>query len=812
MSERDSRSEVRAPVWLYPGLALFVVLAILAVVSVRREWQRRIEQARAEALYELVAQRAPLRPTDTPGLSAWLAAELRHFAGRNPERDTVEPPLETRRVREALGAAAAEPAPGATLAVLAARELDPSSDESALLFRRQRFVVAGEETLVLTERASSVDSAPFLAVASERLLRARDGLWRRPMAGSERDGVRLVRLYAVSPEGSLLSLPWSDPTRTAGERLAAALAEGREFRKFPRLPNFVPFEAVFRFDFGPDTEADSRWTGAYLDLGGQGMVGTLLVPLEERGVRAVLAADFRFDIDWQAFAAGLEAPLVAATVGLDRGTASWRPWETFAASLSERPEGEVAAALLTAVRDLARRGGAEEEPSFLYHGVAESADAVAAFQVTERQWLIVLFPRARSAVALLPAVLVALLALALLAGFEISRRDAEKARRKAESEWREKQNLLDSMQVPLTVVDPNSDRIVHANRAAQELGILAGLRFADLVTPSGRERYARMQRFEGLRRAYGTPLELKNPADPEAPPAERYVVVRSVAVTAPIESLEADERHRLGVLFVIEPDDDLGPLLAETAATARDDERRRLAGLLSHGVDTLARVLAGVVAEEVSESASPRRDDAELVVWLAEYLERRVRTVGFLLEHWSREEPLPGEAAIDVQGARATLDRLRAVCQRVRDDAELRSRLLWSNGTLAARSADGEVLSLAIDWPRGLLLSCPQPGGFGFFLGEAVGNAVRHGAPGSVPRVEIRHDAVRRELRFTVENEVATPTGEAPIGATYGGRSLLFRLTSLFGWRDLRWSIAGSVYRLEWSTPVARVLPPGEAD
>ena len=64
---------------------------------------------------------------------------------------------------------------------------------------------------------------------------------------------------------------------------------------------------------------------------------------------------------------------------------------------------------------------------------------------------------------------------------------------------------------------------------------------------------------------------------------ERYAIVRSVAVTAPIEALNADERHRLGILFLLEPDADLALLTAELESETRQDERRKLAGLLSHG-------------------------------------------------------------------------------------------------------------------------------------------------------------------------------------------------------------------------------------
>src|SRR6185436_1210469 len=154
----------------------------------------------------------------------------------------------------------------------------------------------------------------------------------------------------------------------------------------------------------------------------------------------------------------------------------------------------------------------------------------------------------------------------------------------------EKQNLLNTMQVPLVVVDPNTDVIVSANRAAEAIGIRSGSRFVDLVWPDERSRahYERMQvASPEPRRAYGLSVAVR---DDRGGVTERYAVIRSVAVTAPIEALAADERHRLGVLFVLDPDDDLSLFADSVDGQARRDERRRLAGLLSHGVDTLARV------------------------------------------------------------------------------------------------------------------------------------------------------------------------------------------------------------------------------
>ena len=202
----------------------------------------------------------------------------------------------------------------------------------------------------------------------------------------------------------------------------------------------------------------------------------------------------------------------------------------------------------------------------------------------------------------------------------------------------------------------------------------------------------------------------------------------------------------------VEPEADLALLTEELIGDTRQDERRKLAGLLSHGVDTLIRVLAYSLRAAGGAAARP-----ELVAWLADYVDRRLRTTAWLLDHWQAEPPLPPDSSIEAApGAghdRTAPGGLRASPPR---DADLRTRLHWDNGVLsaAARLARRRSSRSRSTGRRSYWFTCPVRGGFGFFLGEVLINAIRHGRPGSTPALRIALDRVRRELRFEVENEL----------------------------------------------------------
>ena len=768
---------------LYAGLALFVLLTALTGRSVWRAWEQRAGQARSAAVFALVQQQMPSRPIEAPGAMAWLREQLSVYrrdlpaeAGQMFERLSGESeriPSDLEAASIAMRVALASSSSDATLPAQTVLPEPPGSRRSLSL------VSAADRMFVVTRRhglEQSAESNGFIA----RLVGPM-GAAQAQLDEALRGVGRPVRLYAIGEDGTLVSMPWP----LAGESPdVIARAEALQLSSQPALPSFAPEEFFFRFR--RDQPNASRYSGFYVDLGGRGVVSTLTMPIEGAPMAGVLALDLAHAVDWDRFAATIAAPLAGTVVQLGTdGPASWKMLHDSVSSSAPEALRQALASIVT--RERAATAG--DAP--IIHAVVQDVGAVAAFHVSERAWLLAYFPSAApsfptGAVALLGVMLVL-----LLTGFEVNRRRAEREADRAARALAEKQNLINTMQVPLIVVDPNTDQIVHANPVAESMGIRRGARFADRIStePRARAHYERAQvATSEARRAYGVPILVD---DANGTTSEQFAIVRSVAVTAPIEALSADERHRLAILFVVDRQSDLRLLLDEVEADAHTDERRRLAGLLSHGLDALADVLRRSVTH-----ANP---PGSLNPWLAEYLQRRIHVTGWLLDHWHGAPPAH-DSVVDAAQIEETLVSLGLIFTEVRRDGELRSRLGWTNGPLSDPT-DRPPFDWSIDWPEEFDTTLPVRGGLGFFLTEVLVNAMRHGASQSAPCVVIRCDRVRNEAHFVVENERRADRSKS--GDKYGGLALLAGMARLFGWREFSAAPNGSAFVVTWRVPLA---------
>jgi hypothetical protein len=787
-----------------------LLLAAFTASSVATAWHARADEAAAAATLDLVAERTAPRPTAAPGAMAWLRLQLDRYDAHidDPKRASLFRSLAapSTRVPDVLEPVAA--AFNAVAQLSGPVSIGPSLAEASS-FRRERLATAGGRTFVVTRRRWQDDDEK-VDTESNRIVRAlvaKLAVARTAMATAmtsqplpavpDTTAPRVVRVYAVAEDGTLVSTPWD------GDRPDAppVIAETTVLRERPGVPSFAPEDFFFHFDPSANA-APPAYSGFYLDLGGRGLVSTITAPVVlADGRHAIEAVDLAFAIDWAAFAAATAPPVLAAAVEVPVGSSG--TWTTLDGAATSSPAPLAAA--VRALADAERQATAREDAAPLRHATVPGGGAMAAFQVSDRVWLLMFFPPAAPAFPVVAVALAGGVLALLLVGFEVNRRRADDERQKAESALAEKQNLLNTMQVPLVVVDPNTDVIVSSNRAAQDIGVRAGARFADLVWADDRSRahYARMQvASPEPRRAYGLPVAVR---DTDGQLVERYAVVRSVAVTAPIEALAADERHRLGVLFVLDEADDLSLFAEAVDARAHREERQRLAGLLTHGVDTLARVLEHCLSARDSASR------LDFATWLADYLERRLVVTGWLLDHWDAVPPLGRDHVVDVGQIRATLDRLNTVLLVARDDRELRSRLHWDNGTLAGHQGPAAI-AVSIDWPASFVFTLPVRGGAGFFLGEVIANAVRHGRPGTTPTVSIQADVVRRDIVFRVENITASDAHHEPEGDAYGGLAILRALARLFEWPDLTFARNGDRFIASWSVPASVRGPDGQAD
>ena len=773
---------MRRPVRRLALLVLSLAVVGLGAWWTHRRFETQLEDGRAQTLARLLAVSHTPRVTVAPGVEAWLL-DLLQDAGIDERllRASHEPPSHLAGLRERLHA----DVPSSPAVVPTVLEV-PGGEAGSL--RVTKHVRVGTETLVLDRRRNLFEDGPGLGPdlqrASAHLVAIADA-WQR---GAAEHAPRLIRLYAVMEDGSFLSRPFPEPTDTDG---AALQRETRQTQRRPRDPNLVSSVVFREFDFEQALADQTHYSGVYADVGGSGFVATLSVPVQYPGSRnrLVLAADVVADVDLTRLeqTAGPQLRIVTEpmTQPPEAQAAWWQPWSTLVKSLRpDAPEALRREVQVQALREGRENAWSPQSP-VVHRRFEDGRGALFAVQVSRDRWLVGWTQQGRAEVPWGPMVLVPGLLVLLLVW-------VERRWTRAEQERDATRTAIDLLDVPLVVVDPNDDTVVRANAAARAIGLQAGQPFGDRVDPGpdARAHYRDEQAGGGRRRAYG--VRLRGGGE-----SSRFALVRSVSLQESLPGLGAPANHRLGLVCVVEDEDELAPVLDEHRGVARRDERNRLAALLDHGADTLARVLAGQLQNAHTE------DGLVFSRWLAAYLLRRLQVSQWVLRHWGASPRRDAERILGPEHLVGALDQYARIFAAVRDDARLRARLHWNNGVLASPESTAEVLERWVDWPEGYRLTVPADGVFGFLLGELLVNAIKHGAPGTRVELEAEVDRGRRELSLHLRNTVAEPSEPNRADKAYGGRRIAQELARLCGW-SLEMGRDGATFHVRLRCPVTQ--------
>ena len=814
------------------GVLIVVAIGLLAasIYSVYSAWRTGLAQSRAETASRLMAIRTSPRSTETPGINAWVSWSLLHGDDETASPDDrlrqwVAPRADEQfpQAFQPLLNALRRPLPKQPLAIefKSDEDLGGTATNADLEFRNVDYVACNDQVLILTARNNEMVQSgieEFAALAATHLTEIQTEWQASPelpslQSTNRLSSARVARLYILNEDESLISLPLAEENGESDNRML--LSEGDEFRKNPRSPSFVSNNFFFNFRYQQPLDRQAIFSGMYLDLGGLGLVASVIRPAIYNGKRCVLGADIAFDIDWEAFAQNLSPNLTSQVVHINESeSAAWNPWSEFHQNLP-RPS-----ALRYGICELAEQESVQSQPTArksVYLANTRNGGHAMAIQVSRATWLLLLVPPNEIKLPWTTMLLTSLVFLSLLFRIEWSRRKAFTAQRSARNELQEKQNLLETMQVPLMVVDPSTDEIVYCNRAAEIIGMSPGLFFGrDIVAPDldSQEQYRRTQTLnEKDRRAYGIPIRTLPTAtgqDTSQPP--EYAVVRSVAVTAPIESLRADQRHRLGILFLIDENVDLPILLRQRIAETQQDEKRRLSGLMNHGIDSLARVLRNQLKKEIDEGSIPAR--REFAFWLSRYVSERIQLLSWILENWGTRPSNVDRRMMERETVIRTVEQHNRIFETVASDRPLREQLHWNNGPIASRDrnpSESAMIQTKIDWDPDCCFAVPREGVFGFLLSELLINAVRHGESSSGIELEICHNRNRNEIVFQITND-ASPIAENKDGKPFGGVAIINELARLCGWESPNRHYQEGRYQVSWTIPAMRRKDESQGD
>lgn len=773
------------------------------------------ERGRREVVRDFVQIRPVERATNAPGATAWLQNLLRerctHLIGSEQDRQDCLAVLNEQIVDHAhalpIGLAGVDTA------------LTSITDSNApLLFREpvvlqswraSRLCVAklsvGDTVVAVTrppggwpcpgssDGSLEDDPAMFIRMSAQRLAASvsKVSALQSSMVVQGFGRPELRRLYLMRPDGTLVALRLGRDGNESAHDYDAFAAKAQD----DHAPVVASTSFFFHFEPG---DARKRYTGVYVDITDLGLVTTLLQQLPAAsGWDGVAAVDFSLPISW------LNDPALALpslpqrrAVVSPAGKPTWRGLSAAAASMKaldsdfrgviERCAAGPAEPLDPIATCPGRDVDAHDRPTVVAMQIASSSEPAGS------TWLVTQLPAPSKSggwlLVVLPAVLV------IVVGGVLAREHfalAQRRRLEAKTQaYGELMRVLDELEIGIATAEPSTDIITSATPPAVKLGLGPGVHFERGVlggSDADRQHYHEMMRpGDKPRRSYGVHLK-KDGA---------FTVIRSTEIGVALDSippLSAPSRSRIAVLLPLEKDDD-HLLTRKMEAMARVDERKRLGGLFGHGVLGLTRLLAAQVQQSTQD---------ELVRWLAHYIDQRVQLIVKLFAApGSSHDP---ETAVGVEPVRNTLQRYGTLFEVIRDSFDLRLELGWDNSALSARSSDGRVIDIDLSrWPRDKAVLCPIEGALGFFLGEALVNAVRHGPPGSVPKVVAREapGSVSRSLELAISNPTSESMARKKRGDEYGGTDLLDQLADRLGWERPSRTVANGVHTIAWRAPL----------
>lgn len=810
---------------------LAVVVVIVGGLWTHHRWQQQLLDGRAQMLSSLLATSHTPRVIESPGVEAWQATLLSRAGAALPDGERqsyaklLEPtsgphlPPSMIPVAERLHAPPPELDSRGPIVV---REIPepPANTEQVQSLRSVHHLEVDGQTVILTRRRSLSERerelGPELRQAAAHLAVLTREWTRSPPAeadGSPIPGAtmllskpRMVRIYALLEDGSHMTVAFPDPherDQTAAEVLAE---ETRQSRRRPGAPSLVTNTLFTLFDYGKPLTEQTHYAGLYADIAGSGMVTTVAIPVlyGPDGLKLILAADLAFDIALERLVDGADPALELALTETVREvpTPMWQPWTSLAPSLPpDAPASLREQVQIQSVREAREELFVRQRP-LVHH--RDQAGVLFAQQVNHRRWLVGWLANSEPGTPWGPMLVVPGLLLGLLGWAERRRASVLAERDDARARLERRESLADRLGLPVLVVDPNDDTIVHASRAAvAQLGVEPGQIVHERLVaddPRSQAHYHEHQVLSGgRRRTYGVYLRRGD--------TPRFALVRSVPLGAAIPELGASAHHRLGVVCPLEHDADLALYLDDQLGAARQDERNKLAAILDHGADTLARVLSRKLAAAVGD------DDLQFGRWLADYLLARLHLTQWVLERWGGPVEREVECIIGPEHLHAALAKYTEIFTIVAADPTLRAQLHWNNGTLAASLPAGEPpLRSWVDWPDSHRLTMPADGLFGYLLGELLVNAVKHGSPGVAVEIEVDLDRARRELVICVRNHRAeAPTTGERDDKAYGGLAIVTELARLCGW-ELDQRGDGEVWEQRWRCAVTLQRPEGEVD